>query len=106
TPVSAAMCLCLCLLLLPALSSEAAAQQVQQAAITPDSLTDEHVQQAVAAIVEELYARKHPERMWEPAQVPAGESKRQGGGYTALVTLAMLHAGQSYQEPRLRDAIE
>jgi hypothetical protein len=69
-------------------------------------LTDEHVQKAVAALVEALYARKDGHRAWEPEKVPAGDSTRQGGGYTSLVMLAMLYAGQSYQEPRLRDAVE
>jgi hypothetical protein len=30
----------------------------------------------------------------------------QVGGYTPLVVLAMLHAGESYQDPRLREAVE
>jgi hypothetical protein len=74
--------------------------------ISASQLTDEHVQKAITALVDALYARKHAERVWEPEKVPAGDSTRQGGGYTALVMLAMLYAGQSYQEPRLRDAVE
>ncbi|MHC4415486.1 MAG: hypothetical protein ACYS0G_09400 [Planctomycetota bacterium] len=75
-----------------------------QDVITPDTLTDEHVQKAIGAIVEDLYARKDPTSFWEPARVPTGES-RQTGGYTALTVLALLHAGQTYQDPRLRDAV-
>jgi len=77
-----------------------------QPAITGASLTDEHVQKAIAAFAEELHARKHPDRFWEPERVPAGDSTRQKGGYTALVMLAMLHGGQTYQDPRLRDAVD
>lgn len=77
-----------------------------QTAITPDSLTDAHVQKAIDALVETLHARKDPQRLWDPERVPSGESKRQGGGYTALAVLALLYAGQSYQDPRLRDAVE
>ena len=83
-----------------AVNTSAAAQE----AITADTLTDEHVQKAIAAIVEELYDRKHPTRFWEPARPPSSESK-QIGGYTALTVLALLYAGQTYQDPRLRDAI-
>jgi hypothetical protein len=74
--------------------------------LTNSQLTDEHVQKAISALVDALYARKNDNRAWEPEKVPAGDSTRQGGGYTALVTLAMLYAGQSYQEPGLRDAVE
>lgn len=73
--------------------------------ISPDQLTDEHARLAVSAIVEELYTRKHEQRFWEPEKLPVGESK-QSGGYTALVVLALLHAGETYQDPRLHDAIE
>jgi hypothetical protein len=74
--------------------------------ISPEGLTDEHVRLAIDALVDELYERKDPGRFWEPAKPPSGQSQRQGGGYTALTVLAMLYAGQSYQEPRLRDAVE
>lgn len=69
------------------------------------TLTDAHVRQAIDALVEELYARKSPDRFWDPPSPPAGRSPQQGG-YTALVVLALLQAGESYQHPRLRDAVE
>ena len=75
-----------------------------QDSITPATLSDEHVQRAIGAIIQELYARKDPVRFWEPAKLPTGESK-QRGGYSALVVLALLSAGETFQDPRLRDAV-
>ena len=75
-----------------------------QNTIDAQTLTDEHVRLAIDVIVEELYARKQPKRFWEPKRTPVGESK-QGGGYTALTVLSLLHAGETYQDPRLRDAV-
>ena len=75
-----------------------------QDSITAATLTDEHVQRAIGAMVQELYARKDPVRFWEPAKLPTGESK-QRGGYSALVVLALLSAGETFQDPRLRDAV-
>lgn len=72
--------------------------------ITPQSLTDRHVIAAMDAIIEELYERLHPTSFWEPRAGYTG-SQYQVGGYTALVALALLYAGESYQEPRLREAI-
>ncbi|MCZ6836141.1 MAG: DUF4159 domain-containing protein [Planctomycetota bacterium] len=77
-----------------------------QSFITSENITDEHVQKAIQAIIEELYERKHEEYFWEPGTWPSGTSKRQVGGYTALTALALIHAGESYQDPRLRGAIE
>ncbi|MHC4589781.1 MAG: hypothetical protein ACYTAQ_10705, partial [Planctomycetota bacterium] len=72
-----------------------------------ETLTDEQVQAATRAIVEELYRAKDPQRFWDP---PSWDPDRHGqraqaGGYTALAVLALLHAGESYQDPRLRDAV-
>ncbi len=97
---SVSLCLCglLVLVQIP--------QRVHAQDLTASQLTDEHVQKAISALVDALYARKDSNRAWEPAKVPAGDSTRQCGGYTALVMISMLYAGQSYQEPRLRDAVE
>src|SRR5689334_5107764 len=84
------------------ITGHASAQPLVSAA----DLGDEQVRKAMTAIVEEIYARKNSERMWDPEKPPPGESKRQGGGYTALVTLSLLYAGETYQNPRLRDAID
>ncbi len=77
-----------------------------EAFITADNLTDEHVLAAIDAIVEGLYDRQHPEHFWERGAGRGAGGEHQGGGYTALVALALLHAGESYQSPRLREAIE
>lgn len=73
-----------------------------------DELNDVHIQAAIGAIVDELYERKEAHRFWDPAIWTSREhgSESQTGGYTALVTLALLYAGESYQDPRLRDAVE
>ncbi len=88
--------------LIPAVAAGAAA------AIEPQDLTDELVRSAAGAIVEDLYRRKDPQRFWDP---PSWDPDRDGqssqaGGYTPLVVLALLHAGESYQQPRLRDAVD
>ena len=82
----------------------AAAPAAARDAITAETLTDEHARAAIAALVEELYARADPTRFWEPARLTTGESP-QTGGYTALAVLALLHAGETYQHPRLRDGV-
>lgn len=94
----------LAFLLLCTATNQAAGQDQPQ--IPAGELTDEHVLKAIDAIVEELYARKDPQRFWDPIKPPSGESTTQGGGYTALTVLSLLYAGQSYQDPRLRDAID
>ena len=90
-----------------ALASAASAGTVAAAPppFTAENVTDEHVQRAIDAIVESLYDRKDAQRGWEPATTPPGESRTQQGGHTALVVLSLLYAGQSYQDPRLRDAV-
>lgn len=77
-----------------------------QVSITAETLREEHVHAAIRALVQELYDRKHPDRMWEPAQGRGDGSQFQVGGYTALVTLALLYAGESYQNPVLAEVIE
>lgn len=98
--LSASLCLCGLLYLMNVRTACA------QAEINAANLTDEHVRKAIDALVDALYSKKAGERVWEPEKPPPGDSTRQGGGYTALVTLAMLAAGQTYQDPRLRDAID
>ncbi len=92
------------LALLAVFARSAPAQQI----ITSETLTDEHVQKAIEAMIEETYARKQPETFWDPKQwtyVKHGEES-QGGGYTAIAVLSLLYAGESYQSPRLRDAVD
>ena len=76
-------------------------------AVDPATLTDATVRAAVRAIVDELYRRRDADHFWDP---PSWNPDRDGqvsqrGGYTPLVVLAMLHAGESYQDPRLREAV-
>ncbi len=76
--------------------------------VTAASLTDEHVRQAIAAIVGEIHDRKTGRRFWDPKEWDDGRhgSIYQKGGYTALTTLALMYAGESYQDPRLQGPIE
>ena len=76
--------------------------------LAPDELTDEHIAAALTALSDELQARRKPRTFWEPKPWDSsGEdgSETQRGGYTALAVLAQLHAGISYQDHRLEDAI-
>ncbi len=77
----------------------------EESALTAERIEDRHIRAAMDAIVRELYERKDSQHFWDP---PAFESEflsRQAGGYTALVCLSLMYAGESYQDPRLRDAI-
>ncbi len=69
------------------------------------SLDEDDLDRAVAALVEGLLEAKDPRRLWEPARRPADEAK-QTSGWTAIVTLALIEAGISPQDPRLADAVE
>ncbi len=71
------------------------------------ALTDDQVRSAIGALVEENSRRKDPVRLWEPASwdADADGQPSQAGGYTALAVQALLMAGESYQDPRLSDAI-
>jgi len=75
------------------------------AALGEDDLTDEHVQLAIRAMVQELYARRDTAKFWEPNRYDSSVDAGQAGGFTALAVLALLYAGESYQEPRLREAV-
>jgi hypothetical protein len=87
-----------CLLLLSCLAGARL-----QAELRPDELTHEHVVQMRDAIIEGLYRHQDPDRHWDPVTMPGGESTNQHlGGYTALVCLALITAGESYQDERLQ----
>ncbi|MEM7229270.1 MAG: DUF4159 domain-containing protein [Planctomycetota bacterium] len=75
--------------------------------LQPVQLTDAHIDTAIAALIEELYDRQQPETFWDPPEwndIHGPASQR--GGYTALISFALLQAGESYQNPRLNGAIE
>jgi hypothetical protein len=75
--------------------------------VTAGSLTDDHVRDAARAIVDELYRAQAPGRFWDPESWDPDTDGQQAqvGGYTPLVVLALLYAGESYQSPGLRDAV-
>ena len=85
---------------------------VGQDVLQAGDLTDEHIVKAIDVLVDELYRQQRKNRFWDPT---TPELKADGGGWkmmdpqkpgwTALAVLALLHAGESYQEPRLRSAI-
>ncbi len=75
-----------------------------QRTITDRNLTDEHIQIAVTAIIDELLERKDKNTFWEPKSISTGESKQEGG-HTALVVLSLLAAGETFQSDDLKDAI-
>ncbi len=95
---------CTAVAVLGVTGSGAGAGAAERHVIDAAHLRDEHVQKAIEAIVDELHDRKQPRRFWEPPKTPTGESA-QRGGYTALTVLALLYAGQTYQDPRLRGAV-
>ena len=73
--------------------------------IEPRDLTDEHISAAIEALVEELHERKDGRTFWDADRGRGDGSQFQTGGYTALVVLSLLYAGESYQNPRMADAI-
>ena len=75
-----------------------------QTQITEENLRDVHVRAAIDAIVAELYDRKDRNTFWEPRSYSESGSS-QKGGYTALIVLSLLYAGETYQDEGLADAI-
>jgi hypothetical protein len=76
---------------------------------TQAKVTDQQVQATIKKIVERLYALQNERGTWDPEQPASGPDHVFGtnyGGTTALVTYALLTAGESYQSPRLRRAVE
>ena len=69
------------------------------------SIDDTDVKRALDALVTELLARHDSTGHWEPATLPTGFSTRQSGGHTALVALALVHAGVPIAQPQLSAAI-
>lgn len=71
--------------------------------IAPSELNHTHVANARDGIIAALYRHQDPDRHWDPVTMPYGESTNQHlGGYTALVCLALITAGESYQDSRLQ----
>lgn len=58
-------------------------------------------------LVEGLYAAQNIQGIWDPPLIDfESRASRDHGGLTALVTYALLAAGESYQDPRLKGAVE
>lgn len=83
-----------------------AARAASAAPLRAEELTDAQVRAAIDIIKAELYRRCDERQFWEPLKYDDRFELRQKGGWTALAVLALLTAGESYQLPRLRDAIE
>lgn len=102
-PVVKGTVFCLALLLL----TVAARAQSTNKPVDPEA-----VREAIRKGVAYLYSRQSPEGHWET--VPQRDDKEdrysikggQWGGQTALITYALLAAGESHQDPRIRKAVE
>lgn len=70
----------------------------------PLALTQEDIEKMVDAFKNELLKRHDAKRHWEPATLPEGVT-RQEGGRTALVCVALLDAGVPAQNDKLLAAI-
>lgn len=74
--------------------------------VDPADLAHADIEDTRKIIIEALYQHRHPTRQWDPDVMPSGESTNQRtGGYTALACLALVTAGESYQDQRLQDAL-
>ena len=77
-------------------------------------VTDEQVQAKIKQIVDKLYSLQNERGTWDPESPPMGSAGAEGGhvfginygGTTALATYALLTAGESYQSPKLKRAVE
>lgn len=70
-------------------------------------VTDEIIQERIDGLVERIYRARYPHGTWDPPNEGSGHVFGQNwGGTTAIMTFALLTAGESYQNPRLRPAIE
>jgi len=74
--------------------------------VDPADLVHADIEDTRKIIIEAIYEHGDSVRHWDPESMPSGESTNQrAGGYTALACLALVTAGESYQDQRLQDAI-
>ncbi|QNN24251.1 DUF4159 domain-containing protein [Planctomycetales bacterium ZRK34] len=76
--------------------------------IAPASaVTDEEVGKAIQQLVEYLYKKQNAQGHWDDAERGEGNHSEglQYGGTSALATYALLAAGESYQKPQMKRAI-
>ncbi|MBI1373405.1 MAG: DUF4159 domain-containing protein [Phycisphaera sp.] len=76
------------------------------AVATPRPVTDEDVRLTIDALVQRIYALQNDSGHWDAPTRPGEWHAVHWGGKTALATYALLTAGQSYQDARLRTAVD
>lgn len=76
--------------------------------LTTQALNDTHIQWAIDCIVEQLYALRNEGGNWDRIYPDSSMHNFNAHitGQSTLATLALLSAGQSYQDPRLLPAID
>ncbi len=76
--------------------------------IHPNDLTDEHVQWAIRALTDSIYARQNSKGTWERqyAGISLEHLNSHASGQTSLALFALLSAGESYQQKRLQPAFD
>ncbi|MBL1218666.1 MAG: hypothetical protein D8M59_14375 [Planctomycetes bacterium] len=84
--------------------TRAASAGDEGAFVTPDELTDQHIEWAIGTLTQALYDQRDPDGgRWDrsyPDSALANLNVHQTG-QTTLAVYALLAAGQSYQDPRL-----
>ncbi|MFG0328454.1 MAG: DUF4159 domain-containing protein [Phycisphaerales bacterium] len=95
-------------LIAASVNERVAAQPADGSVVTPDSLTAQEVEWAIEALIDGLYRLQQKSGTWERqfSSPSMAHLNSHSGGQTAMAALALLMAGQSYQEPRLQPAID
>ncbi len=71
--------------------------------VQAQEVTDEAVRGVIRRMITELLASQKPDGTWESEK---GGAHNQEGGETAVVTYALLSAGVSHQDPKMRKALD
>ncbi|MEX2672065.1 MAG: DUF4159 domain-containing protein [Phycisphaeraceae bacterium] len=77
------------------------------ATVAHAQVTDDQVQAGIDRLVQQIYDAQNDRGTWDPPE--RGSDHTYGanwGGTTALMTFALITAGESHQDPRLKPAIE
>ncbi|MCA9284915.1 MAG: DUF4159 domain-containing protein [Phycisphaerales bacterium] len=88
----------------PSTRADAHAQGADASPAASAPWTKRDTDLAIEALTTALLAGKDPLTFWEPSTLRPGDSPQEAG-YTALVVVALLHAGLSPQDNRLSDAV-
>ncbi len=67
------------------------------------AISDAEVKAGIQKLVKQLYSTQNANGHWEPGGF--NERKKVEGGLTALITYALLTAGESYQNPKIAKAL-